>query len=375
MSGNTFGEIFKLTTFGESHGHSLGGIIDGCPSGVFIDTDFIQKAVNRRKPDSLKTLGQKNNPATERSENDEIIIQSGVFEGFSTGTPIAFYIKNSTAKSSDYNNIKDCFRPGHADYTYYEKYNIRDYRGGGRSSGRETVSRVVGGAIAQLFIKSLYKDFNVTAFTKEAANIQCTEQMLNDFANNKIDQSIIEKNPMRTINFDLANKMLDKISDLKEKGDSAGGIITCFIKGIPTGLGEPVFDKLDAELAKAMFSIGAIKGFEVGDGFDCSKLKGSECNDKMFFDDKTNKVNFLSNHAGGILGGISNGNTINFSVAVKPVPSIMIEQDTITKNNENTKINIKGRHDTCLCPRIIPVVEAMSSLVIADMILRHRSSK
>lgn len=377
MSGNTFGELFRLTTFGESHGHSLGGIIDGCPAGIHIDTDFIQKAVDRRKSGSLKTGNSKVNfnPATPRNEEDKVIIQSGVFDGLSTGTPISFYIENSTARSSDYSNIKDSFRPGHADFTFYEKYGIRDYRGGGRSSGRETVARVAGGAIAQLFIKSIYKDYSVTAFTKEAAGITCNSNKVIDLLKDNLDSSIIDENAMRTLDIESAEKMLEKIAAIKEEGDSVGGIIQCFIKGIEPGLGEPVFNKLDAVLAKAMLSIGAIKGFEIGDGFNCARLKGSECNDSMSFDETTKSITFLSNHSGGTLGGISNGNIIDFSVAVKPVPSIAIRQNTITTNNENIQIDIKGRHDTCLCPRIVPVIEAMSSLTIADMILLQRCSK
>lgn len=352
MAGNTFGEAFRITTFGESHGEGLGCIIDGCPAGLEIDSDFLQQEMDRRKP------GQKGAAVTQRKEADRAEILSGVFEGKSTGTPIAVLIRNTNQHSGDYNSIKDTFRPGHADFTFFSKYGVRDYRGGGRSSGRETCARVAGGAFAKMFLRS--QGITVTAYTKKAAGIEVSKINLNE----------IEENLLRAPDNEAASLMQEKISELKQKGDSAGGIVECVIKGVPAGLGEPVFDKLDALLAHAMLSIGAIKGIEFGQGFSVCDMTGSQNNDPM----KKGPV-FSTNNAGGILGGISRGDDIVFRVAVKPVPSIYQKQKTINTSGEETEILIEGRHDVCLCPRIVPVVEAMAALTTADLLLRNRSSR
>lgn len=364
MAGNTFGDSFRVTTFGESHGTALGVIIDGCPAGINIDLEKLQHALDRRKP------GAKSNVAvTARKEDDKAEILSGIFEGKSTGTPISIIIKNTSQRSSDYGNLATTFRPGHADYTYYEKYGIRDYRGGGRSSGRETAARVAAGAIASQILENLLgKDFSITAYTRMAAGIECFETNL----------SVIEENPLRACDLEAAERMAKHIEQIRKNGDSTGGIVECQIKGIPAGLGEPVFDKLDALLAHAMLSIGAIKGIEFGSGFEASKALGSKNNDQMRID-SNGKVSFESNNAGGILGGISNGNDIYFTVAVKPVPSIFQKQQTISIDEAhkytNSDLVIEGRHDVCLCPRIIPVVEAMSAITLADLLLRNRTAR
>lgn len=401
MSGNTFGEIFKVTTFGESHGAALGCIIDGCPAGINIDIHKIQEALNRRKPGAQQTDADGkqifNASVTARKEADEVEIASGVFEGKSEGTPIALLIRNTSQHSKDYDNLKDTFRPGHADFTYFEKYGTRDYRGGGRSSGRETAARVAAGAVAQMVLDSL--GIKITAYTERAAGISITKK----------DFSQIEQNLLRAPDNEAAAKMNEKIEQLRRDGDSAGGIIACTVTGVPAGFGEPVFDKLDAELAHALLSIGAVKGIEFGAGFDAADSTGSANNDAMraastggFAGDTDCTHNnskhaqpvFLSNNAGGILGGISNGNDIFFRLAVKPVPSIFKTQKTVraepcTSSADSSQIKsepvnaifsetdltIEGRHDVCLCPRIVPVVEAMTAIVLADMMMRNRSAK
>lgn len=352
MSGNTFGKIFKVTTFGESHGAGLGCIIDGVPAGIEIDEAFLQAEMDRRKP------GQKGASVTARKEDDKAEILSGVFEGKSTGTPIAILIRNSNQHSSDYNNIKDKFRPGHADFTFYEKYGIRDYRGGGRSSGRETCARVAAGAFAKMILKTY--GISVTAYTKKAAGIECE----------KIDFSEIEQNLMRAPDSEAALLMQHKIESLRKSMNSAGGVVECVIRGVPAGLGEPVFDKLDAMLSHAVMSVGAVKGIEFGAGFDVADMTGLENNDFMHAG-KT----FETNNAGGILGGMSRGDDIVFRVAVKPVPSIYLKQQTIDISGNECEIEIEGRHDVCLCPRIVPVIEAMSAITVADMLLQNRSSR
>lgn len=357
MAGNTFGKQFKVTTFGESHGMALGCVIDGCPAGITINESQLQHALDRRKP------GAKNNVAvTARSESDRAEIVSGIFEGKSTGTPIAIIIKNENQHSGDYDSIKSYFRPGHADYTYFAKYGFRDYRGGGRSSGRETCARVAAGAIAQMMLDTAH--ISVTAYTKRAAGISCST----------IDLSEIEENSMRAPDKAAALRMEEAVAALHQKGDSTGGIIECVISGVPAGLGEPIFDKADALLAQAMLSIGAIKGIEFGTGFSSADLNGSTNNDPMC-SNMNGGVSFLSNNAGGILGGISRGDDIVFRVAVKPVPSIYQKQQTVDTHFEDGEIEIEGRHDVCLCPRIVPVVEAMSSLVIADLYLRNKTAR
>ena len=364
MSGNTFGRLFKVTTFGESHGEALGCVIDGCPAGLIVSRDDIQKALNRRRPGAGDD-GKLNASVTARKEADQVEILSGVFEGKAEGTPIALLIRNTSQHSSDYSNIKDTFRPGHADFTYDEKYGFRDYRGGGRSSGRETCARVAAGAVAASF--NALSGIKVTAYTIEAAGVKACKR----------DFSQIEKNPLRAPDSEAAEKMNMAIEEIRKSGDSAGGIIECLVEGCPSGLGQPVFDKLDALLAHAMLSIGAVKGIEFGDGFEAARLKGSQNNDGMHAEN--GKAFFDTNHSGGILGGMSNGNRILFRVAVKPVPSIFKPQNTVKKDDEgafeNHRLQIQGRHDVCLCPRIVPVIEAMTHLVLADLILQDRASR
>jgi len=362
MSGNTFGSIFRVTTFGESHGAALGCIIDGCPAGISLQRDSIQKALNRRRPGAGDD-GQLNPAVTARKEADEVEILSGVFEDKTTGTPISLMIRNTSQHSSDYSNIAASYRPGHADFTYDSKYGFRDYRGGGRSSGRETAARVAAGAVAAEILNQ--SGVKVIAYTIKAAGIEAEKRNLDE----------IEQNRMRAPDNEAAEKMNAAIEEFRKAGDSAGGIIECVVKNCPAGLGEPVFDKLDAELAKAMLSIGAVKGIEFGDGFDVADSKGSLNNDQMHAEN--GKPVFDSNHAGGILGGISNGNDIVFRVAVKPVPSIFLGQNTVKKDGNqlvSSTLEIKGRHDICLCPRIVPVIEAMTQIVLADMLLRNANS-
>ena len=362
MSGNTFGKLFKITTFGESHGVGLGVVIDGTPSNIKIDEEKIQKALDRRRPGQSAKNGN-NSSVTSRSEGDKLEILSGIFEGYSTGTPISINIRNTSQHSSDYGNLATSYRPGHADYTFDEKYGIRDYRGGGRSSGRETCARVAAGSVAmQVLEEKLGSAFFIKAYTLEAAGIRCKS----------IDYYVIEENALRAPDLEAAALMDEKITEIRKQGDSTGAIIECVIEGIPAGLGEPVFDKLDAELAKAMLSIGAVKGIEFGEGFNSAKMTGSTWNDKMRVSED-GKVIFETNHAGGILGGISNGNQIVFRLAVKPVPSIFISQKTINKNGENIDLEIKGRHDVCLAPRIVPVVEAMAYITILDLFLQQNA--
>ena len=367
-NGNVFGKSFSITTFGESHGTGLGCIIDGCPAGIEITNEIIQKALDRRRPGSSVT-GNFNASVTARKEPDSVEILSGVFEGKTTGTPIALEVRNTSQHSSDYGNLNLTFRPGHADFTYDVKYSgNRDYRGGGRSSGRETLCRVAAGAVANEILKKF--GIKVTAYTIKAAGISVQKHDFNQ----------IEQNNLRAPDNEAAEKMNARIEQLRANGDSAGGIIECVIDGCPVGLGDPVFDKLDAELAKAMLSIGAIKGFEIGDGFAVSDSLGSENNDAMHA--QNGVAVFDTNHSGGVLGGISNGEQIVFRVAVKPVPSIFKPQQTVCRTSEfdengnaiyeTTELQIKGRHDVCLCPRIVPVVEAMAAIVIADFLLRDK---
>lgn len=357
MGGNSFGTLFKVTTFGESHGEALGCIIDGCPAGMEFDADFLQHELDRRKP------GAENSASTSRKESDSAKVLSGVFEGKTTGTPIAIIIYNENQHSSDYSNIKDKFRPGHADWTYEQKYGMRDYRGGGRSSGRETAARVAAGAVAKMFLKT--KGIEITAYTKKAAGIECE----------KIDLSEIEKNQMRAPDCKTAELMLREIEELKKQGNSTGGTVECIVHGVPAGLGEPVFDKADALLAQAVVSIGAIKGIEFGSGFELCNMTGLDANDSMRSSNGKDSVVFETNNAGGILGGITRGDDIVFRAAVKPVPSIYIEQQTVDSSLENCSILIEGRHDVCLCPRIVPVVEAMTAITLADLFLRNNCSR
>ena len=348
MTGNTFGKLFRITTFGESHGTAIGVIIDGVKPNLELSEEDIQKDLDRRKP------GQ-SSITTQRKEDDKVQILSGIFEGKTTGTPVCMIIYNKDHKSRDYSKIKDIFRPGHADFTYHKKYGIRDYRGGGRSSGRETAARVAAGAVARKILK--LKNINITAYVKEIGGIRAQT----------IDLDEIEQNIVRCPDKEAAMDMIKKIEEVQEEKDSIGGIVEVIVKGCPIGLGEPVFDKLDASLAHALMSIGAVKAVEIGSGIACSKMKGSESNDPLV------DGNFISNNAGGILGGISSGQDIVARVAVKPTPSISRQQKTINLRGEETDIIIEGRHDPCICPRIVPVVESMAALVIIDALMMHEA--
>ena len=344
MAGNTFGKLLKLTTFGESHGEALGGIIDGFPAGITIDFDAINKDLQRRKPGQSSIV-------TQRKEEDEVQFLSGIFEGKSTGTPIGFMIANTNQKSVDYSDIKSTYRPSHADYVYEQKYGIRDYRGGGRSSARETVSRVVAGALA----KQIVPNIKITAFVSAVGEISLDKNY------QELDFSKIEENVVRCPDSEKAKQMEQFIKAVKKSGDTVGGVITCIIQNVPIGLGEPVFDKLHADLGKAMLSINAVKGFEYGGGFESAKMKGSEHND-LFNNDGTTKTNY----SGGIQGGISNGMDIYFKVAFKPVATLLQKQDVLTNQGDIIALQGKGRHDPCVVPRAVPIVEAMAALVIAD---------
>lgn len=353
MAGNSFGNIFKLTTFGESHGKAIGGIIDGCPAGLHLDIEAIQNELNRRKPGQSEIV-------TQRKEPDAVIFLSGIFEGQTTGTPIGFMIENANQKSKDYSHIKDAYRPSHADYTYDKKYGIRDYRGGGRSSARETASRVVAGAIA----KQLLKDIKINAFTSSVGDIFV------DKPYQELNFDKTEANAVRCPDEATAEKMIARIKEIRKQGDTIGGTVTCVLQNVPVGLGEPVFDKLHAELGKAMLSINAVKGFEYGSGFCGVKMKGSEHND-LFNADGSTKTNL----SGGIQGGISNGMDIYFRVAFKPVATIMQKQNTIDSSGNMVEMMGKGRHDPCVVPRAVPIVEAMAALVMADYYLINKISK
>jgi len=352
---NTFGNIFRLTSFGESHGKAVGGVIDGCPSGIELDMDFIQNELDRRRP------GQ-SHLTTPRKESDTVIFLSGIFEGKTTGTPIGFMVQNENQHSSDYDNLKDIYRPSHADYTYHQKYGIRDHRGGGRSSARETIARVVGGAIAKLYLKQL--GISVTAYTSQVGGIKLDK----DYT--QYDLSVIESTPVRTPDLRKAEQMTELIQELQSKGDTIGGAITCVVQGVPTGLGEPVFGKLHAALGHAMLTINAAKGFEYGDGFDVNR-RGSEVNDSFFNDN--GKTNTRSNHSGGIQAGISNGQDIYFRVAFKPVSTILKEQQTVNIEGENATVKAQGRHDACVLPRAVPIVEAMAAMTVLDYYLLSKA--
>lgn len=353
MAGNSFGKLFTLSTFGESHGPALGGVIDGCPAGVPIDIDVIQKDLDRRKPGQSAIV-------TQRKEPDTVEIYSGVFEGKSTGTPIGFVIQNTNQKSKDYSHIKDSYRPSHADYVYDHKYGFRDYRGGGRSSARETAARVVAGSIA----KQLIAPIKIQAFVSSVGSLSLPNpELISDF-------SFIEQNPVRCPDAAMAAQMETYIKQVRKDGDTVGGVVTCVAKNVPVGLGEPVFDKLHAVLGQAMLSINAVKGFEYGSGFAGAMLRGSAHND-LYNEDGSTKTN----NSGGVQGGISNGMDIYFNVAFKPVATIMQSQETIDNKGETVTMEGKGRHDPCVVPRAVPIVEAMTALVLADFTLRNRNSK
>lgn len=353
MAGNSYGTLFRVTTFGESHGDALGGIIDGCPPGIELDLDAIQMEMQRRKPGQSAIV-------TQRKEEDEVQFLSGVFEGKTTGTPIGFTISNTNQKSEDYSNIKDTYRPSHADYVYEKKYGLRDYRGGGRSSARETASRVVAGAVA----KQVVKDIKITAFVSSVGSIFI------DKPYQDLDFSKIESNAVRCPDSAIAKKMENHIMEVKKQGDTIGGTITCVIQNVPIGLGEPVFDKLHAELGKAMLSINAVKGFEYGSGFCGAQMKGSEHND-LYYPDGSTK----SNLSGGIQGGISNGMDIYFRVAFKPVATLIQKQEVLTNESDLIVQQGKGRHDPCVVPRAVPIVEAMAAIVLADFYLLNKTYK
>jgi chorismate synthase len=364
MAGNTFGTLFKLTTFGESHGVALGGVIDGCPAGLEIDIDFIQNELDKRKPGQSRIT-------TQRKEADKVEFLSGIFEGVTTGTSIGFIIKNTNEKSKDYEHIKDSFRPSHADYTYEAKYGIRDYRGGGRSSARETTCRVVGGAIAKLVLK--HYNISINAYVSQAGKLKLDQHYTAFDLNNTYN------NAVRCPDEEMAQQMFNYIDEIRKEGDTIGGITTCVVKGCPVGLGSPVFDRLEADLAKAMLSINATKGFEIGSGFNGVTLKGSEHNDEFFchpepVEGLNKKVGTKTNNSGGVQGGISNGEDIYFNVAFKPVATIMKPQNSVNKKLEKVTVEGKGRHDPCVLPRAIAIVESMTAIVILDHLLINRAT-
>ncbi|MDA9326131.1 chorismate synthase [Flavobacteriaceae bacterium] len=353
MAGNTFGNFFKLTTFGESHGEAMGGVIDGCPAGVSIDLDAIENQMMRRRPGQSTIV-------TQRKETDTVRFLSGIFEGKTTGSPIGFIIENTNQKSADYTHIKDSYRPSHADYTFDKKYGHRDYRGGGRSSARETACRVAAGAIASQLLGAIA----ITGYVSSVGDLTLEKPY------QELDFNTVDSNVVRCPDAEMASKMIAKIKEVKKQGDTIGGIITCVIQNVPVGLGEPVFDKLHAQLGKAMLSINAVKGFEFGSGFKGATMNGSEHND-LFNQDGTTK----SNLSGGVQGGISNGMDIYFRVAFKPVATIMQKQQTINSKGEKVEMQGKGRHDPCVVPRAVPIVEAMAALTIADFWLANKLSK
>ncbi|MBQ2322199.1 MAG: chorismate synthase [Bacteroidales bacterium] len=353
---NSFGNLFRLTTFGESHGLAVGGVVDGMPPGIDVDEAFIQAELNRRRP------GQ-SNITTPRDEKDKVKILSGIFRGKSTGTPIGFEVENTNQHSNDYDNIADVFRPSHADFTYFSKYGLRDHRGGGRSSARETISRVVGGALAKLVLRK--EGISLVAYTSQVGDIALNKSY------KELDLTKIEDNIVRCPDAPTAAKMIDLISKVKAERDSVGGVITCVIKGAPVGLGEPCFDKLQALLAHAMLSIGAVKGFEYGSGFAGSALRGSQHNDTFYMEG--DRVRTRTNNSGGIQGGISNGEDIYFRVAFKPTATILMEQLTVNSLKQEVMTTVKGRHDPCVVPRAVPIVEAMAAMVMTDALLIQKS--
>lgn len=366
---NSFGELFRLTTFGESHGEAVGGVVDGMPAGIDVDIDFIQRELDRRRP------GQ-SHITTDRKEADRVELLSGVFEGKSTGTPIGFIVRNTNQHSQDYDNMRSVFRPSHADYTYYNKYGIRDHRGGGRSSARITIARVVGGALAKLALRQL--GIEIKAYTSQVGDITTDRDY------RKYDLTTIEDNIVRCPDQAKAKEMEQLIAKVKSEGDTIGGLITCVIKGCPAGLGEPEFSKLHAQLGSAMLGINAVKGFEYGDGFDMASRRGSEVNDIFLPNESAdthtepsnntgNRITTATNHSGGIQGGISNGQDIYFRVAFKPVATLLQEQPTVDLNGNATTLKARGRHDPCVLPRAVPIVEAMTAMVILDNYLMNKT--
>ncbi|MCZ2484557.1 chorismate synthase [Aquirufa antheringensis] len=357
--GSIYGKIFQISTFGESHGAAVGVVVTGCPAGVDFDLDFIQSELDRRKPGQSRIT-------TQRKEADSVEVVSGVFEGKTTGTPIAMLVWNGDQRSKDYSHIADQFRPSHADFTYQEKYGVRDYRGGGRSSARETVARVAAGALAKLVLNQL--GVKITAYVSQVGTLKLATPV------EQLDLAVAETNAVRCPDTQLAEEMFTYIDEIRKQGDSVGGVVSAYITGCPVGLGEPVFDKLHAELGKAMLSINAVKGFEYGSGFDGVELRGSQHND-IIVKDEAGKVSTVTNHSGGIQGGISNGEPIYFRVGFKPVATIMQDQDSLNNSGEKIVVSGKGRHDPCVVPRAVPIVEAMSAIVLLDFYLRHRLTK
>lgn len=358
MSGNSFGTLYKLTSFGESHGKAVGGVIEGILPGLKLDMDFIQNEMNRRRPGQSAIT-------TPRDEKDKVEILSGEFEGKATGTPLGFLVWNADQRSGDYSNIKDVYRPSHADYTYQSKYGIRDYRGGGRSSARETIARVFSGAIAKLILKR--DDIQIHAFTSTVGEISINKHY------SSLDLSKTDDNIVRCPDQETADKMINYIDQIRQDKDSVGGVITCVIKNVPVGLGEPVFEKLHANLGHAMLGINAVKGFEYGSGFSATRMKGTEHNDEFFMDG--DKVRTKTNKSGGIQGGISNGEDIYFNVAFKPIATVLKEQNTVNSHGEDVMTTVKGRHDPCVLPRAVPIVEAMAAMVIVDHIYLNKMYK
>jgi len=354
---STYGKLFKISTFGESHGIGVGVIIDGCPSGVTFDTSYIQAELDRRKPGQSRIT-------TQRREADEFEVLSGIFEGKTTGTPIAMIIRNEDQRSKDYSHIAKQFRPSHADYTYTAKYGNRDYRGGGRSSARETIARVASGAVAKLILKEI--GLEIHAYVSQVGKLKLTTPY------QQLDIPKAEENAVRCPDPIVAQQMFDLIDETRKRGDSIGGVVNCVITGTPVGLGEPVFDKLHAELGKAMLSINAVKGFEYGSGFEGVQMFGSEHNDEMYLEENE-RVRTKTNYSGGIQGGISNGEDIYFSVAFKPVATIMQDQDSVDAEGNTVTVSGKGRHDPCVVPRAVPIVEAMAALVLVDFYLRNKA--
>lgn len=359
MAGNTFGVLFQVTTFGESHGGVVGCVVDGCPPGLNITKEDIQKDLDRRKPGQSKITSP-------RKEEDQIEIWSGIIEGKTTGAPILLLAKNKDARPEDYKILKTLYRPGHADFTYQKKYGVRDWQGGGRASARETLARVAAGAIAKKFLKEKLKIEFIT-YVEQVGNIK-TEV---DF--NKVSLKEIESNIIRCPDQKVSKRMINLIEKIRDQGDSIGGVIRGVIKNVPIGLGEPVFDKLPADLGKAMLSINAVKGFEIGSGFEGVKMKGSQHNDQFYLDKLDEKIHTKTNYSGGTLGGVSNGENIHFRIAVKPVSTIRKPQVTVNLENKKVILEATGRHDPCILPRAVPIVEAMAALVIMDHYLRHKA--
>lgn len=355
---NSFGNILRLTSFGESHGKGIGGVIDGFPAGITIDPDFVQAELDRRRPGQSRIT-------TARQEGDKVEFLSGIFEGKSTGCPIGFIVWNQNQHSNDYDNMKEVYRPSHADYTYRVKYGIRDHRGGGRSSARETISRVVAGALAKLALKQL--GIRITAYTSQVGPIRLEENY------DAYNLDLIESNPVRCPDPEVAREMEEYIYRIKEEGDTIGGVVTCVVRGCPIGLGQPVFGKLHAALGAAMLSINAAKAFEYGDGFKGLKLKGSEQNDVFYNHD--GRIETRTNHSGGIQGGISNGQDIYFRVAFKPVATVLMEQHTVNIDGKDTTLKARGRHDPCVLPRAVPIVEAMAAMTLLDYYLIDRTTQ